>query len=39
MAPVTNELFLLSCINHATNGKIDFKAVAVECGMNTQGAA
>ncbi|EME43390.1 hypothetical protein DOTSEDRAFT_25341 [Dothistroma septosporum NZE10] len=39
MAPVTNELFLLSCINHANNGRIDFKAVAQECGMNTPGAA
>ncbi|KAI9755051.1 MAG: hypothetical protein M1815_005216 [Lichina confinis] len=31
--------FLISCIRHANNGKVDFSAVAKECGVVSKGAA
>ncbi|OAP57786.1 hypothetical protein AYL99_08524 [Fonsecaea erecta] len=31
--------FLLSCVKHATNGRVDFVEVAKECGVVSKGAA
>ncbi|KAK1143419.1 hypothetical protein N8T08_006747 [Aspergillus melleus] len=42
MAPTPAEglvQFLLSCIRHSNNGKIDFEAVAGECNIVSKGAA
>ncbi|KAL8721181.1 MAG: hypothetical protein Q9181_007760 [Wetmoreana brouardii] len=40
-SPNTDELvkFLISCIRHGVNGKIDFESVAGECGIVSKGAA
>ncbi|KAI0484185.1 hypothetical protein GGR56DRAFT_679607 [Xylariaceae sp. FL0804] len=31
--------FLISCIRHSNSGKVDFEAVAAECGIVSKGAA
>ncbi|PLB41542.1 uncharacterized protein BDW47DRAFT_122584 [Aspergillus candidus] len=31
--------FLLSCVRHSNNGKINFEEVATECGITSKGAA
>ena len=31
--------FLISCIKHSTNGKVDFEAVRKDCEIKTKGAA
>ncbi|KAF3479820.1 uncharacterized protein GIQ15_06796 [Arthroderma uncinatum] len=42
MSRVTPEetcIFLIKCIKHSNSGKVDFGAVAEECGIVTKGAA
>ncbi|KXJ96995.1 hypothetical protein Micbo1qcDRAFT_170745 [Microdochium bolleyi] len=31
--------FLIACIRHSVNGKINWQGVADDCGLNTKGAA
>ncbi|KAK2818400.1 hypothetical protein FQN49_007939 [Arthroderma sp. PD_2] len=39
VTPEETSFFLVKCIKHSNNGKVDFAAVAAECGIVTKGAA